>query len=237
MKKTLIFALLFFTLILSLSCAKEEQYGKVIKEKISFESEDKVLLSANLYPEETKKGVILLHGYQQNKDSWNFIADDLRNEGYNVLALDLRGHGESEIHLESMTSKDYNKMMLDAKAAFNYFLENNINEVSIIGSSLGANVALNYATEEESIQRIVLISPGLDYRGVTTTEAIANYKRPLLIIVGGLDGYSWNSSNMLFERSLSKIKLQPYETNLHGTELIKNLTESKALIINWLNNN
>lgn len=223
--------------ILLVSCLKEEQQGTIIKQKITLKTSDGLTIYGNFYPEDTKKGVVLLHMYDQDKNSWSFFIDTLREESYNVLAIDLRGHGESDLTLSSMTSQDFNDMILDAKAAFDYLNEKGIHEVSLIGASLGANVALNYAVTEESIQRTILISPGLDYRGIVTSDVIREYKRPLLIIVGGLDEYSSNSSDILFSKSPSKVKLQPYNTSLHGVEILKNIPESKDLIINWMKAN
>ena len=41
---------------------------------------------------------------------------------------------------------------------------------AIIGASIGANMALVTAANEAEIDTVVLLSPGLDYFGVTTDE-------------------------------------------------------------------
>ncbi len=228
---------IIFVIVVSLllvSCTKEKEPGTIIKQKVTLGTKDNIKISGNFYPKETNKGIILLHAYKEDKNAWNFFIDQLRKEGYNVLAIDLRGHGESELDLKTMNAQDYNNMILDVQAAFDYLIEKNIQEVSLIGASIGANIALNFAVGEEGIQRIILLSPGLDYHGIKTEDYITHYKRPLLIIVGGLDKYSWESSNALFDKSGSTIKLQPYETDKHGIEILKQYPETKDLIINWM---
>jgi len=222
-------------MLLLSSCAKEEQVGKIIKQKVNFKTQDGLTIYANFYPEPSNKGIILLHDYGQNKNSWNFFIDKLRTEGYNVIALDFRGHGESVSN--SVKNDDFRNMHLDVKSAFDYFNGKGIAEVSIIGSKMGANVALVYTAKEESIQRVVLLSPSLNPNSLKIDNSIKEYKRPLLIIVGALNESLWEDSNLLFDMSLSKIRLQPYETTLQGISVLENFEDSQNLVIKWIKEN
>ena len=236
MKKIILISLITILLVLT-SCIKEEQAGTIVQKKITLTTSDEITIKADFFPEKTNKAVVLLHMYQNKKESWDFFIDSLRKEGYNVLAIDFRGHGESDLNVEEFTEEDFNNMILDVEAAFDYLRNNNVIHISIIGASIGANTGLNFAAEDLRVRNLVLLSPGLDYRGIKTPVSIKNYNRPLLIITGGLDTYSWDSSNNLFDSSPSRIKLQPYETDLHGTELLKNTPEAKTLLIEWMNTN
>jgi len=225
-------------LLLTTSCTQvQEEGGKIIRQKIKLQTEDNINIVADLYPEPTEKGIILVHMYGGDKNSWQFFTPKLRRAGYNVLAIDLRGHGGSDLTLSSMREKDYKNMVLDIQAAFDYFIDNGINDISVMGASLGANVALNFAVDEPGIRKVVLLSPGAEYRGIATGIAITNYKGPLLIIVGGLDKYSYDSSVNLYDKSPSKVKFQPYETSAHGTEILSEVSASLDLILNWLETN
>ena len=61
----------------------------------------------------------------RNRNDWNTFASTLsnRSNGFAVLSIDLRGHGESinqngkTISFQSFTPIDFNKMVLDVKAA------------------------------------------------------------------------------------------------------------------------
>tara|TARA_Y100000310_G_scaffold17736_1_gene17519 strand:- start:3398 stop:4105 length:708 start_codon:yes stop_codon:yes gene_type:complete len=232
-KYTTIVFLILLAAALS-SCTEEEQIGKVLKKKVSLVAEDGVSIAADFYPEDGDKAIILLHMYKHDKSSWESFAGDLRNKGYNLLAIDLRGHGESDLDLNSFTEQDYNNMVLDVSSGFDYLILSGMNQISVIGASIGANTALNFAVEELRVQNVILLSPGLDYRGIKTDETIKEYKRPLLIIAGTGDAYSWESSNTLFDLSPSKAKMQPYETTFHGTDIIDNFPESRGVVMEWL---
>lgn len=130
-----------------------------------------------------------------NRNDWNGFASTLSNKtnDYAVLSIDLRGHGESTtsqngntiLSFQSFTPDDFNKMIMDVKAAKQFLVTQkniNPNNVAIVGASIGANVALNYAAASDpSIKVVVLLSPGLDYKGVTTSDAIKQYKVPIYI--------------------------------------------------------
>jgi hypothetical protein len=75
----------------------------------------------------------------------------------------LRGHGESvnqnngnTISFQSYSPDDYNKMVLDVKAAKQFLITNknaNPNNITIIG----ANVAINYAAMDPKIKSVVVL--------------------------------------------------------------------------------
>jgi pimeloyl-ACP methyl ester carboxylesterase len=233
MKKILILILLTMFLI---SCSQQEDVGKIIKEKITLVTDDKIQIKANFYPQNTDKALILLHMYDEDKSSWDDFIKEFQKE-YNILAIDFRGHGESDLILEELTEKDYNNMVLDVKAAFNFLTEKDIHQITLIGASIGGNTALNFAAEEERVQKVIMISPGLNYKGIKTTESIKKYNRPLFLIEEGYDQYAYKSSNTLFDLSPSKVKTQSINTSFHGTEIINRLPEAIELIKEWLKTN
>ena len=66
----------------------------VAQKTISFPTEDDGEIYADIYGKGTK-AVVLVHGGQFNKESWQKQALILTHAGFLVLALDLRGYGES----------------------------------------------------------------------------------------------------------------------------------------------
>src|SRR6266849_2861657 len=64
-------------------------------------------------------------------------------------------------------------------------------------AAIGANGALLFAAEEPRVRCAVLLSPGLDYHGVTTEAAIAQMKRPVLLVASEEDEYSAQSARRL----------------------------------------
>src|ERR671922_1155128 len=156
------------------------------QQRVSFLTDDKVLIVGTYYTPQTSSSsnnsatttstnaIILLHMLGYNRNDWNSFASTLSNEsnGYAVLSIDLRGHGDSTtqngntISFQSFTASDFNEMVADVKAAKQFLVTQkniNPNNIAIVGASIGANIALNYAASDPSIKAVVLLSPGLNY--------------------------------------------------------------------------
>jgi pimeloyl-ACP methyl ester carboxylesterase len=82
--------------------------------------------------------LVLLHGFLEQKSMWKSFAEKLSKQ-FRVIAPDLPGHGASSI-FEEHPSIDF---MADAVEALMEFLR--IPKLVIIGHSMGAYVAQNYA--------------------------------------------------------------------------------------------
>src|SRR3989344_4533312 len=66
-------------------------------EKINLTASDGKKISADFYPAKNPKGWLLLtHMMPATKESWGNFAKSMQESGYSNLAIDLRGHGESE---------------------------------------------------------------------------------------------------------------------------------------------
>lgn len=183
-----------------------------IGQEVSFVTDDGVELAATYWDRDTDKELVLLHMLGRDRNDWNKFAE---SANYTVLAIDLRGHGESDGDWQSFSDVDFNKMILDVKAA-NEFLSG---DVIVIGASIGANVALNYA-DNYPVAGVVLLSPSHDYRGVDTRAAITRYKGPLLIVTSRNDEQSYNPSLTMYNTAPSDAKqLKIYEDAGHGTRM------------------
>ena len=64
--------------------------------KIFLTTKDGVKIVANLYPAELPMGwIVFSHMMPAAKESWNDLAEQFCGAGYESVAVDLRGHGES----------------------------------------------------------------------------------------------------------------------------------------------
>jgi pimeloyl-ACP methyl ester carboxylesterase len=230
-------------------------------QRVSFLTDDKFLIVGTYYAPQTTtpssantNAVILLHMLGRNRSDWNDFASTLsnKNNDYAVLSIDLRGHGESTsqngntiISFQSFTPNDFNKMIMDVKAAKQFLVTQknvNPNNIAIVGASIGANVALNYAASDPSINAVVLLSPGLDYKGVTTFDAIKQYKGPIYIATAGKDPIAGNDPQTLCNEIINcanNNRLHIYQdSNSHGTDMFSDSSLQPPLdklIISWLN--
>ena len=199
-------------------------------EDLTLTTTDNVKIAVRYYPAEGDKGMILIHALGHSKSDWEQFAPELQKAGYSALAVDLRGHGGSDLNWRSFQDADFNRMMFDLIAAGNYLKAEGKETVSLIGSSIGANLAVLYANAENA-QTAVLLSPGLDYRSVNIESASGHVSIPMLVMVGDGDKYSFESSKTIKERSSAMLKV--YTTPAHGTDLLKE-SDVKEQILQWL---
>lgn len=98
------------------------------------------------------KTIVFIHGLSDSLLYWEFLASNLKHD-YQVLRVDLQGHGESELENEEITIETYVRDL-------NNLLEKlDISKVSLIGFSLGSAVALSFAAKYPSkVDSIVLMS-------------------------------------------------------------------------------
>lgn len=236
--------IVFIVLLIVLAGCKTKEQPKeepkavwLIWKDIELKTEDNVGIKADHYVNPSGKGVILLHMFGKDRTSWQGFAEYLQSNGYNALTVDLRGHGRSELKYTDFKEEDFNKMVLDVKAAKKYFNEKNINNIAIVGASIGANTALNYALNDKEIKTIVLLSPGENYKGIKVQNDLTKFFTPTLIVVAEGDEYSFKSGLKIMDSTNAKKSIKIYKgTDAHGTDMFKN-TDLKPVILDWLNKN
>lgn len=167
-------------------------------------------------PDEPSGSVILLHTLGKQKEDWQPFVQMLAEKGFEALALDLRGHGESRtqtagtLDWKQFSAADFRLMIEDVDAAWR-FLEREKGRprpVFLAGAGLGANLALIYAVQNEAVAGAILLSPGIDYRGVRTPRYMQLFReRPVLVAVSSGDDYPLMSSRTLMELAPTKDKL------------------------------
>src|SRR3989344_5867045 len=120
--------------------------------------------------------IVLLHMMPAVKESWAAFQAVGSQAGFQSLAIDLRGHGESimkegqKIDYRRFTDEEHQEKIHDTEAAVRFFLGRGVplSSVALAGASIGANLALAYQAEHGEVKASVLLSPGLDYRGIKT---------------------------------------------------------------------
>ena len=106
--------------------------------------------------DKNKETIIFLHGSGLSHIVWSLIEQYLSNQNYNVLAIDLPGHGNSEGNcLKSIEEiSDWLEKV---------FKELNISELTIIGHSQGCLEALEYSSRySKRVKNLIFV--GGSYR-------------------------------------------------------------------------
>ncbi len=215
-----------------------------MKKMVSFQTKDDVKIVGDFYDTESRKSILLLHILPGNRDDFNEFAEFLWQKGYNVLNIDERGHGDSEAwsgeigSWQEFTQADYDRMIYDVEAAAQW-LKSRIPEtkLALIGGSISANFAMIFGAKHQP-KIIIVLSPGIDYRGIKTEIASRNYRQNLLIVASRDDTYSFESSEKLFEISKASHKeFVRYEDAGHGTRMFDAEPELKQRILDFLAKN
>lgn len=151
-------------------------------EKMTYTTLDGVRISG-LLSDKAADGpwVVLLHMMPATKESWQPFMTALAERGINSLAIDLRGHGESvdgpdgELDYRTFSDAEHQASVLDVQAALDWLIVARgavRSRIGLCGASIGANLALTFASTDMRVPAVVAFSPGLDYRGVTTEDKV-----------------------------------------------------------------
>jgi pimeloyl-ACP methyl ester carboxylesterase len=220
------------------ACAACAAAGEgLAKEPVTLTTSDGVTISGYFVKGTVGKGpaVVLLHMLAGSKDDWAPIIEKylFPATGFSYLAIDLRGHGESvrqgnkSLRYAAFSAEDFNNMTKDVEAAVKWLKSQpsvDPAEIAIVGASIGANVALNYAASDPDVKCVALLSPGVNYKGVETRKAMKTYgDRPLFLAAAREDEPAGSSTVTLSKSSLAKKKITLiFEGNLHGTRMFGN---------------
>ncbi|MEK6954146.1 MAG: alpha/beta hydrolase [Candidatus Micrarchaeota archaeon] len=202
---------------------------------VELKTSDGLKIAATYYKSnaQTRDAVILLHMLGRNRGDYSDFAARLK-DSFEVIAIDFRGHGESDGNLAAFGSGDFCNFELDVGAAKEFLEKNNKKAYAIIGGSIGANTALNFATKN-GIGQAVLLSPGLDYRGVGTEESARKFSGRLFLAASEDDPYSAMSVRKIYALSPAKKELKIFQNAGHGTKMFSS-TDLEVQVMNWLKN-
>lgn len=198
--------------------------------KISFETSDRVAIVGDWSaPANTKRAVLLLHMMPATRVSWLPLSRALNEAGFATLAIDLRGHGESTnkktLNYQNFSDAEHQASRLDVDAAVNFLKQKGFDEsaIALAGASIGANLSLDALYRYKGVTRAVLLSPGLDYRGVKTEapmKGLAALQKVWVIAAEG-DSYSAESSVALQKLQKETATVTIFGGSSHGTNLFE----------------
>lgn len=226
-------------------CAGPE--GMKDEGKATVTSDDGVLVAFSLYmPEHASRppGLILVHRYGADRTVWEGFAQVARDAGMLVAAVDLRGHGGSRTkngettHYSRLSTEELLGSLKDIDAAKHCLIDAGAHpeNLAVAGEGLGANLVLRYALQSPDIQAVVMVSPGLDYNGISTEEAIKHLKDcPALLMACEGDAYGAMSASALKAAAPVFVELRSWPGAAHGTDLFAAHPESVQYILQWLN--
>lgn len=177
-----------------------------------------------------KGWIIFLHMMPATKESWRPFAEKIRENGYSSIAIDLRGHGESDGGPEgykNFSYEEHQKSIYDIEAAAEFLKGKGASpgKTIFIGASIGANLSLQYIAEHPEFKTAILLSPGLNYRGVETEPLVKRLRLGQKVFFASSEddirsgGNNAEQNRKLFDAVPEGVekKIQIYKTAGHGT--------------------
>lgn len=217
-------------------------------EKVILKTVDEVGIAGLYYPGSSGKGAALLHMMPATKESWTPFAERLNLRGYHVIAIDLRGHGESmggPDGYKNFSDADHQASIRDVDAAALFLRSQGVapDRVAFIGASIGANLALWYLADHSEATQAVALSPGLNYRGVETDPVVRRLRKGQRVFIAASEDDERQSgrpaamSRTLYDHIPSGVEksMITYKRAGHGTDMFgREQPDLADEILKWL---
>ncbi len=139
-------------------------------ETVTYQAEDGVVIAASwaLPPAQARPAVVILfHELEGSRDQWDEFVPVLVNEGYAVLAPDLRSFGESTTVVrdgdeELYELTDLDELILDVDAALKWLGDRSdvdLDRVGLIGAGDGGNLAFVSTALFPEVRTAIAMTP------------------------------------------------------------------------------
>jgi len=202
-------------------------------------SEDGLTLTIRYYhpPAAGAPLVVVVHDWGGSLQNWEQISTKLQDYGFGVVLFNVRGHGGASTAYYYFSDERIAEMKKDVSLALAFARGRAGGAVHLLGAGLGANLAISVAAEEGGVDKVVAISPGLNYRGIGVGDAVQELEKgnlSLLMIASQEDVYSVYSIREL-ERSLEGRSQSRLLNNAgHGVWILMRQPASIEMIARWL---
>lgn len=212
--------------------ATEEAF--VEPKTVLIQASDGALLVADFYlVDPLSPTIILAHQLYTNRHSWEFVISPLIGEHYNILAIDLRGYGQSS------SSINWRSAVTDMQLWFDWLRttgEVRADAISTMGSSMGSTLAIVGCANDALCKTAIAISPGWDYYGIQIEDALTTglNTRPSLILYAERDRWPALGMPQIEAAATNPMTIEMFPANAHGIDLIKTYEEEiMTMIIDW----
>jgi pimeloyl-ACP methyl ester carboxylesterase len=199
-------------------------------------------------PRNTTATVVFLPMVANTMEHFWPLVQSLQQKGIGTLLYDHRGHGESSATLtgnlsyKNFTSENWQQLQPDFEQILDWEKAHVAanQETVLVGAGIGANIALVSAAAHPEIKTLVLLSPGINYKGIQPMPAAAMLgSRKVLIMCGSVDKYAADSSRKIAATarqsgaSVKEVYLKGVVKDiLHGSSLL--VMPNYRSVANWI---
>lgn len=216
-------------------------------EKVILTADDGYRITGNFTKADGKAGVVVLHMYRNDKESWQPLVEKLTARGITSLAIDMRGHGDSKLdpkgnddskRVLARDAKLFNRMHQDAEAAVRYLLDKGIDpqRIGLIGASVGCSVAIHTVSENKvPVGAVVVMTPGKEYLGVPTMRHIKDWRGQPLFILTSKEEEERGAKAIYNQLKGKGAELRVFdEEDVHGTNMFGEVEGVEKMIAAWM---
>ena len=180
-------------------------------------------------------GVIFAHQLRRSSKDWAELNKRVVATGFTTIAPDLRGHGRSALAGTELKAQDYAGMVTDLEAGVAWLRSKGVKEISCVGASIGANLCARMASKDLGIVNLVLLSPGLNFKGITSGDALKTYgERPVLLVASEEDRASKRAAGLLEQVAQGQVHYELLQRAGHGTQMLTRSGNLVPQITDWL---
>jgi len=221
-----------------MSVSAQDDVLEPTSERVELTAGDGRILVGDLYipadiANDGTPAILLMHQNQSNRDMWQPILPTLLDNGWVVLTVDLRAHGETGGKVDWTLAQEDTQLWI----AHLMTVEGvNPTKIALMGASIGSNLALVGCAVNPSCLTAVALSPGLNYFGVQPEIAVSEglRTRSALLIAAQNDRTSALAVRQMAGSSTGVLEMRVYRGGHHGKDLFKEELESvQSLIVSW----
>lgn len=203
--------------------------------RVTLTSDDGVPLAATVWepPGRPMAGVVLVHGPSRSRRDWDGLGQWLAGRGFVAIAVDLRGHGESQA---SDAGGDLLAMVRDVRAAANYLLSRSdvAASIGLVGASAGGTLGVLAAQGMPALRSFVLLSTPLEFRGLRVEDPLRKAgDRAVLVIASNEDTYAARSARALAETGSGRREIVLVEGAGHGARILASRPDLVPTVVDW----
>ena len=184
---------------------------------VQVETADGLLLTGDLYlTDPARPTVILLHEMYTDRTSWGALIDPLIWAGYNVLNVDLRGHGATEGSVNWWQAADQDIPLWIT------WLRDEIgvrpDAISCIGSSMGSSIALEGCSLDPHTRTVIALSPGWRYHSINVNASFHEKfgARPVLLVYAKNDFWPAYGIPLMLDIATNPVTVHEFPGSAHG---------------------
>jgi len=216
-------------------------------EEVLFERPDGAVLRGTFHPgggADRRPTVLLLHQAQSSRTEFDFLLGDLHALGFNTLAVDLRGHGESS-KPEKLGRAFFMKLFRDPgyappdiQAILQWLASHDRvdpESIAVMGGSVGANLAYVANGAGWHVETAVVLSGNAEAAAELAADVKNFAPKNVLLLAAANDHGRDAYAKTMYEQAGEPKRIEILEgSSAHGVSLLRESAELKELVLQWL---